>query len=95
MNIKSLILSALVTSILGGFLGFSVDRITQYSRGQLVYENFLYDNIRKEYIIVGSILGLIFGAGITAMKQERISNQAESNQQNPSENGHGKISGKN
>lgn len=73
MNTKILILSALITSILGGFVGFSVDRITQYGRGQLVYENLLYDKIQKEYIMVGSILGLILGAGIAAVKQKKIS----------------------
>lgn len=85
MNLKPIISSALVTSIIGGFLGLSLDRITQYGRGELGYENILYDNIRKEYIVIGATLGLMIGAGITEIKQEKMSRKSNFTQQNTSD----------
>ena len=76
MKIQPLLLSALISTIIGGFCGLAIARIAHYDTSQLVYEQQLYNKIQKKYIILGSILGVALGTGVTLIKENAASNQS-------------------
>ena len=61
MNIRCVILSSLVTCVIGAILGVAVAEINQSDR--------YHPQAHKHYAWAGSMLGLVVGAGQEAIRQ--------------------------
>jgi hypothetical protein len=73
MNVKRIIFSGLVTALIGTGLGLVLAHIfpTPYRA--------LYPDMKRKYMVIGAVAGLLFGSGQEAVRQLK----QESDRQDP------------
>lgn len=64
MNTRRIVFSGVVTSAVGVGLG-----LVMLSLAPSPYSSDLYRNLKQDYLIVGGVIGLLFGAGQETVRQ--------------------------
>jgi hypothetical protein len=64
MNTKRIVFSGVVTSAVGVGLG-----LVMLSLAPCPYSSNLYRNLKEDYLIIGGVIGLLFGAGQETVRQ--------------------------
>lgn len=64
MNTKRIAFSGVVTSAVGVGLG-----LVMLSLAPCPYSSNLYRNLKRDYLIIGGVMGLLFGAGQETVRQ--------------------------
>ena len=64
MNTNRIVFSGVVTSALGVGLG-----LVMLSLAPCPYTSNLYRNLKEDYLIIGGVIGLLFGAGQETVRQ--------------------------
>jgi len=64
MNTRRIIFSGVVTSAVGIGLG-----LVMLSLAPSPYSSDLYRNLKQDYLIIGGVIGLLFGAGQETVRQ--------------------------
>jgi hypothetical protein len=78
MNIKLILFSGLITTLLGSVLGVAVAHIGQPDFNQLKYESQVYQDLhRKYYVLIGAGLGFTVGASQECVRQLKAQRDKE------------------
>ncbi len=75
MNVKLIVFSSVVTTLVGGMLGLAIAKMRPSPYTNIA----IYQNFEQKYIIVGAITGLTIGASQEAIRQLKRQREEEEN----------------